>query len=57
MKWKIEIVASSATYKWKLINRHGDLVMISRESYPTLGSAMAAAEHERNELRELLIAA
>jgi hypothetical protein len=55
--WKIDIVRTGGGFKWKLFNRHGELVMVSRETYPTRGSARAAAEYERNELRHLQIAA
>jgi hypothetical protein len=55
--WKIELVRTTGGYKWKLFNRQGDLVMVSRETYPSYGSAKVAAEHEQSELRNLQIAA
>jgi hypothetical protein len=57
MTWRIDIVRASDGFKWKMFNRHGELVMVSRETYPTRSSAKAAAEHEQAELRHLQIAA
>jgi uncharacterized protein YegP (UPF0339 family) len=51
--WKIQVVRVGSTYRWKLVNRDGDVVMTSREKYPTEASVRAAIESERAALREL----
>lgn len=53
MKWKIEVVRSGRAYRWKLFNRHGDLVMVSREAYPSHELTIRAVEYEKQLLRDL----
>jgi hypothetical protein len=55
--WKIEVIRTGSIYRWKLVNRDGDLVMTSREKFPTETSAQDAATYELTTLRKAKLAA
>lgn len=54
MNWHFDSQRLGGNWRWRLFNRHGEVVMISRESYPTQASANAAARHECHCIRESL---
>ena len=50
------VPGSMDTWRWKLLyNRRGDLVMTSRETYPSAPAARAAAEFERDRIHEVTV--
>lgn len=53
--WKIDVYqAHDGTYRWKLVNRRGDVVMVSHEGYASRVAARVAADHELKVIREQL---
>lgn len=51
--WKLQVFRTGSVFRWKLVNRDGDLVMTSRDWYSTRVGARRAAEYEQTTLRSV----
>jgi hypothetical protein len=54
-RWTFKVYEDFDGWRWKLVNRHGTLVMTSLIKFVTEAEARIGAEHELNELRQTVL--
>ena len=54
-KWTFSVIRDLSSWRWKLVNREGHLVMFSPHTYPSEAGAHLAAEYEQIELRHTIL--